>query len=263
MAVVLTAPSFVHSGAFSLVETTDFMHARYYSPNLGRFMSVDKVGGAVGSSQSWNRYSYAKNSPTNRIDPDGNADTAWGYQYTAYAWRSQDAIAAGTKTEADYSAENLTFAAAGATATTAAAGMATGTYYVVPAALNPATAPIVIKTAELFAPPGSPGLASIRGAYIRQTETIHDAAVAMMENGATAEAAARAMVPVRNALKMQQRAAGSWLARKWANLRNLVKYGRREGPTADDLFEKYGSWEKVVDKLAETDPNLNRLVASD
>lgn len=48
-----------------------FMHARYYSPNLGRFLSVDPVGGSVGSSQSWNRYSYVMNSPLNLVDPDG------------------------------------------------------------------------------------------------------------------------------------------------------------------------------------------------
>jgi uncharacterized protein RhaS with RHS repeats len=47
------------------------MHARYYSPNLGRFMSVDPVGGRIGSSQSWNRYSYVENKPTGFVDPDG------------------------------------------------------------------------------------------------------------------------------------------------------------------------------------------------
>jgi uncharacterized protein RhaS with RHS repeats len=54
-----------------LVETTDFMHARYYSPNLGRFLSVDPVGGSVGSSQSWNRYSYVRNNPIRSTDPTG------------------------------------------------------------------------------------------------------------------------------------------------------------------------------------------------
>jgi len=49
----------------------DYMHARYYSPNLGRFMSVDPIGGTVGSSQSWNRYSYVRNNPLTLIDPDG------------------------------------------------------------------------------------------------------------------------------------------------------------------------------------------------
>jgi uncharacterized protein RhaS with RHS repeats len=47
------------------------MHARYYSPNLGRFLSVDPVGGTVGSSQSWNRYSYVRNNPIRSTDPTG------------------------------------------------------------------------------------------------------------------------------------------------------------------------------------------------
>jgi hypothetical protein len=47
------------------------MHARYYSAALGRFLSVDPGGIAVGSPQMWNRYAYALNSPMNNIDPDG------------------------------------------------------------------------------------------------------------------------------------------------------------------------------------------------
>jgi uncharacterized protein RhaS with RHS repeats len=49
------------------------MHARYYSSDLGRFMSVDPVGGEVGSSQSWNRYSYVLNNPLGFVDPNGEA----------------------------------------------------------------------------------------------------------------------------------------------------------------------------------------------
>ena len=59
----------------------DYMHARYYSSNLGRFLSVDPVGGTVGSSQSWNRYSYVVNNPIVLIDPDGrnwfNVGDSW------------------------------------------------------------------------------------------------------------------------------------------------------------------------------------------
>lgn len=51
----------------------DDMHARYYSPYLARFLSVDPVGGEVGSSQSWNRYSYVLNNPLNMVDPTGEA----------------------------------------------------------------------------------------------------------------------------------------------------------------------------------------------
>ncbi len=49
----------------------DYMHARYYSSHLGRFLSVDPVGGEVGLSQSWNRYSYVLNNPAAFVDPSG------------------------------------------------------------------------------------------------------------------------------------------------------------------------------------------------
>lgn len=71
IAVFLAAPEFALADAVPRADTTDFMHARYYSPNLGRFMSVDPVGGTVGSSQSWNRYSYVLNNPLAFNDPDG------------------------------------------------------------------------------------------------------------------------------------------------------------------------------------------------
>jgi len=80
IAVVLVVPSVVQAEVVSRAETTDFIHARYYSPNLGRFMSVDPVGGTVGSSQSWNRYSYVLNSPVALVDPDGNSPVEYRYQ---------------------------------------------------------------------------------------------------------------------------------------------------------------------------------------
>jgi hypothetical protein len=52
------------------------MHARYYSFEMGRFMSVDPVGGEVGLSQSWNRYAYVRGNPVNAVDPDGRSPLA-------------------------------------------------------------------------------------------------------------------------------------------------------------------------------------------
>jgi RHS repeat-associated protein len=49
----------------------DYMHARYYSPGAGRFLSVDPAGFDPSQPQSWNRYSYVQNNPVNRFDPDG------------------------------------------------------------------------------------------------------------------------------------------------------------------------------------------------
>jgi RHS repeat-associated protein len=54
----------------------DYMHARYYNPYLGRFLSADQVGGRVGSLQSWNRYSYVENNPSGFVDPDGRQKRA-------------------------------------------------------------------------------------------------------------------------------------------------------------------------------------------
>lgn len=52
----------------------DYMHARYYSQYLGRFLSVDPANTREPTKpQSWNRYSYSFNNPITYIDPDGQA----------------------------------------------------------------------------------------------------------------------------------------------------------------------------------------------
>ena len=52
----------------------DYMHARYYTPEWGRLLSVDPGGFYRERPQSWNRYAYASNNPINRFDPDGRED---------------------------------------------------------------------------------------------------------------------------------------------------------------------------------------------
>lgn len=48
-----------------------YLRARYYSPALGAFPSLDPVEGALDIPTSLNRYSYAQGNPTNRVDPSG------------------------------------------------------------------------------------------------------------------------------------------------------------------------------------------------
>jgi RHS repeat-associated protein len=55
----------------------DFDHARYQSSLLGRFLGADKVGGRASDPQSWNKYSYARNNPVKRVDPNGLIDRAF------------------------------------------------------------------------------------------------------------------------------------------------------------------------------------------
>ena len=51
------------------------MNGRVYDPTLGRFISADPNVPAPFSSQSFNRFSYVRNSPLNATDPTGYLDT--------------------------------------------------------------------------------------------------------------------------------------------------------------------------------------------
>ncbi len=49
----------------------DYMHARHYHHELGRFLSVDPLRGEPSRPQSLNRYAYALGNPINFTDPTG------------------------------------------------------------------------------------------------------------------------------------------------------------------------------------------------
>lgn len=53
----------------------DYMHARFASPVVGRFLSVDPSSRSVNrlSPQSWNRYAYTYGNPLKFVDPDGQS----------------------------------------------------------------------------------------------------------------------------------------------------------------------------------------------
>ena len=56
-----------------------YMNARYYLPEVGRFVSADTIVPEPGNPQSYNRYSYSFNNPINYTDPSGYdpLDSAW------------------------------------------------------------------------------------------------------------------------------------------------------------------------------------------
>jgi RHS repeat-associated protein len=51
----------------------DYMHARYYNPNAGRFLSIDSGAAHLQEPQGWNRYTYTSNNPLKYSDPNGRA----------------------------------------------------------------------------------------------------------------------------------------------------------------------------------------------
>lgn len=86
-----------------------------------------------------------------------------------------------------------------------------------------------------------------RRAYHESMASMTDILSRMREEGATMEEMARAVSTERNRLRL---AASEGNPESLAAVResNLKTYGHEEGPTPDELFEKYGSWTTVLQK---------------
>lgn len=73
------------------VENTDYvdyMHARYYDPNRGRFLSVDPgKDWDLRLPQSWNMYAYAGNNPMKFVDDDGRSKVSFFVKTVKGIWR--------------------------------------------------------------------------------------------------------------------------------------------------------------------------------
>ena len=83
-----------------------------------------------------------------------------------------------------------------------------------------------------------------RQEYNRQMASMVDILYKMRDDGASTEEIARAVSGERNRLRLEsQKDDPEGLAKI-----RLETYGHEEGPTPDQLFEKYGSWEIVIQK---------------
>lgn len=75
---------------------------------------------------------------------------------------------------------------------------------------------------------------------------------ALEKAGASPEAVARELVEMRNEAKDIARAGMTREQVEALEQRNREKYGNPLGPTADQLYAKLGSWEKVVESAGRT-----------
>ena len=70
------------------------MNARWYDPNLGRFMTQDTYQGTLDNPLSQNLYSYVMNNPVNMWDPSGNVPSwvgdEWHDEITYYTRQKQN-----------------------------------------------------------------------------------------------------------------------------------------------------------------------------
>jgi RHS repeat-associated protein len=64
-----------------------YMNARYYLPEVGRFISPDTIVPDPGNPQSYNRYSYTRNNPFNFTDPTGHKECSITCPDDASDWR--------------------------------------------------------------------------------------------------------------------------------------------------------------------------------
>ncbi|NLU69938.1 hypothetical protein [Streptomyces sp. HNM0574] len=80
----------------------------------------------------------------------------------------------------------------------------------------------------------------------------------MRAEGASDEDIARELVAMRNEAKDITRAGMSPEQVEALERRNVVKYGNPLGPTADQLYTKYGSWPAVIAASTRTSPAVDR-----
>ena len=104
------------------------------------------------------------------------------------------------------------------------------------------------------------GSRAIRTSYVQSVDDLVGMGQSMRAAGASAEQAVRALSPLRNQLKLDLRAEGSWFSARAADIRNMIKYGDRAGPSADDLYRQYGSWERALDAMGRTNATVNRAL---
>ena len=92
-----------------------------------------------------------------------------------------------------------------------------------------------------------------REEYHASMESMMDIVYKMRDEGATMETIAREVSAERNRVRL---AASENDPEELAKVKesNLKTYGNEEGPTPDQLYEKYGSWQTVLQKAFS--PNL-------
>ena len=95
-----------------------------------------------------------------------------------------------------------------------------------------------------------------RIAYHESVASMYDMLREMQAQGKSTEEIARAVSNRRNEIRLEAYADDpEGLAELKA--RNLEKYGHEEGPLPDELYEKYGSWERVMEKSFSTNAGMD------
>ena len=82
---------FGYNGRDGVVTDTNglcYMRARYYSPDMRRFINADIIAGKISNAVTLNRFAYANGNPVSNVDPFGlSADVRGNSEAEASAWQ--------------------------------------------------------------------------------------------------------------------------------------------------------------------------------
>ena len=95
-----------------------------------------------------------------------------------------------------------------------------------------------------------------RIAYHESVESMYVMLQEMQAEGKSTEEIARAVSTRRNEIRLEAY-AGDREGFAALKERNLEKYGHEEGPLPDELYEKYGSWESVLETSFSTNAGMD------
>jgi RHS repeat-associated protein len=85
---------FLYNGQYGIMTDGNgliYMRARYYNPEVRRFVSQDSEEGDIGNPLSLNLFSYVENNPVNYVDPSGNVPM-YSLYYKTYQNESYDSL---------------------------------------------------------------------------------------------------------------------------------------------------------------------------
>lgn len=95
--------------------------------------------------------------------------------------------------------------------------------------------------------------------YLGANTAMYEMLDEMTAQGKSAEEIARAISAKRNELRIASY-DGNPDGLATLKERNLLKYGHEDGPTPDELFVQYGSWEAVTEKAFSQNPGMDACV---
>ena len=95
--------------------------------------------------------------------------------------------------------------------------------------------------------------------YLESYSQMYDILEEMTAEGKSTEEIARQVSGKRNRLRLAAY-AGDPEGLATVKTHNLEIYGHEDGPTADELLEKYGSWERVIEKSFSHNPGMDACV---